>query len=137
MELAARIVDPTTRHQTLRAFARYWFLRMPPETRAWLQRGGLSETEAEAMIAELTQTRAERLGKPRAVPGDRGSGSGSGPGVAGASPVRTTEAVDHLASGPFGGHHARGLEHSQMLADQRLGYPQHVDELVYPARSLV
>lgn len=64
MELAARIVDPTTRHQTLRAFARYWFLRMPPETRAWLQRGGLSETEAEAMIAELTQTRAERLGKP-------------------------------------------------------------------------
>lgn len=64
MELASRIVDPTARHQTLRAFARYWFLRMPPETRAWLERAGLSAADAEAMIAELTQTRSERLGKP-------------------------------------------------------------------------
>lgn len=64
MELAARIVDPTARHQSLRAFARYWFLRMPPETRTWLERAGLSGAEAEAMIAELTRTRAERLGRP-------------------------------------------------------------------------
>ncbi|MBK7949695.1 MAG: hypothetical protein IPK00_13355 [Deltaproteobacteria bacterium] len=62
MELATRIVDPTSKQQTLRAFARYWFLRRPAETRTWLEQGGLSPQEAEAMISELTQTRAKRLG---------------------------------------------------------------------------
>lgn len=62
MELAARVLDPASRQRALRAFARYWFLRAPDQTRAWLERGGLSAADAESMIAELTQTRAQRLG---------------------------------------------------------------------------
>ena len=62
MEFFARIVDPAFRQQALRIFARYWFLRAPDQIGGWLEQGGLSKAEGEAMIAELTQTRAKRLG---------------------------------------------------------------------------
>lgn len=59
--LAARIRDSSIRYDTLRAFARYWFLRDGPKTRDWLVRGGLTEEAADSLIAELARTREERI----------------------------------------------------------------------------
>jgi len=69
MELAGRIVDPAIRHDALRGFARYWFLRKPEETRRWLVAGGLAESEADALVGELTKTREHRLGRKAAAAG--------------------------------------------------------------------
>ncbi|MEZ4333673.1 MAG: hypothetical protein R3F35_18110 [Myxococcota bacterium] len=66
--LAARIEDPSIKHEALRAFARYWFLRRSEQTRNWLVAGGLSPEAAEGMIAELARTRDERMDRTARPP---------------------------------------------------------------------
>lgn len=68
MELAGRIVDPEIRSAALRDFARYWFVRNPGEIHAWLERGGLSEREANALIQELNTTRKGRVDRMKPTP---------------------------------------------------------------------
>ncbi len=68
MDLAAGIVNTEMQSASLFSFARYWFMRKPEQTRAWLQRGGLSEAETKAMIQDLTKTREQRLGKAKSTP---------------------------------------------------------------------
>lgn len=66
IHLAARIADPGIRGAALRKFARYWFQRRPDDTSAWLTQAGLSESEAEELIAALALDRERRLGRGRA-----------------------------------------------------------------------
>ena len=48
----------------------------------------------------------------------------------------STSAVDHLAAAPVAAHHAGRLEHPQVLADQRLGDAEGVDQLVHARGGL-
>ena len=50
--------------------------------------------------------------------------------------VVVDQPVQHLAAGSFTLHHTGGLEDPKMLADQRLGHPERVDQLVHAALRL-